>query len=102
MASEKGWAAHDVAALFGFLKNNLEIHDNKLISEAKKSFREINIKLLLIPLRGLLDSKLAPEGPLQHRRHERVQLGGNLWPGGNGWLKSCTAKRIISIHRPLS
>lgn len=25
-----------------------------------------------------LDSKLAPEGPLQHRRQERVQLGGGL------------------------
>ena len=24
------------------------------------------------------DSKLAPEGPLQHRREERVQLGGGL------------------------
>jgi hypothetical protein len=38
VTSGKGWAAHDVAALFGFLKNHLEIHDNKLISEAKKSF----------------------------------------------------------------
>jgi hypothetical protein len=26
----------------------------------------------------LLDSKLAPKGPLQHSRKERVQLGGGL------------------------
>jgi hypothetical protein len=26
----------------------------------------------------LLDSKLAPEGPLQHRRQERIKLGGGL------------------------
>jgi len=27
---------------------------------------------------NLLDSKLAPESPLQHSRQERIQLGGGL------------------------
>lgn len=38
VTSGKCWTAHNVAALFGLLKNNLEIHDSRLLPEAKKAF----------------------------------------------------------------
>jgi hypothetical protein len=46
VTSGKCWAAHYVAALFGLLKNNLEIHDIRLLAGAKKlSKRSISIWL---------------------------------------------------------
>jgi len=50
-----------------------------MLPEAKVAFeRSISIWLCLPGFMDLLDSKLAPEGPLQHSRQERVQLGGGL------------------------
>ena len=50
-----------------------------MLPEAKVAFeRSISIWLCLPGFMDLLDSKLAPEGPLQHSRQERVQLGSGL------------------------
>ena len=50
-----------------------------MLPGAKKGFREIKIDLALIAwFVDQLDSELAPEGPLQHSRQERVQLGDGI------------------------
>ena len=64
VTSGKCLTAHNVATLFGLLKNNLEIHDSRLQPEAKKAFERSNrfARFKARPERpGSCTSRAAPE-----------------------------------------